>query len=96
MKTSKQFSFTHPLTIKKVRDLKVVTERVGALTIKGIGYCNRSISRVDPFERWTVDIEEVTADCSLMDVLSTGISAEDIEDAAVRYVAQLFDTAKVA
>ncbi len=58
-KVKKEFVFQYPLKHKVVRDLKIVTEHVGDLTVEGIGYFNPLASPIDVFDRYTVDIDYV-------------------------------------
>jgi len=89
-KTQKEFQFTYPLKHKVVRDLKIVTEYIGDLVVEGVGYFNPSASPIDVFERYSVDIEFVKWNGGdIKPVLEVTGSLEDIEEAAIRYFAQL-------
>jgi hypothetical protein len=92
-KQSKPFSFSYPLKHKVVRDLKIVTETVGELIVEGVGYFDPNCSRLDPFERFKVDIDFVKwngGDCK--PVLEVMGGMDDIREAAVMHVAGLFET----
>src|SRR5690349_25075304 len=89
-KTTKIFSFIYPLTHKRVRDLKIVTEHVGDLLVEGVGYFDPSVSTLDIFERYDVDIETVKfSGTDIMPVLELTGLMDEITDAAIRQFAQV-------
>ncbi len=91
-KVKKEFVFHYPLKHKVVRDLKIVTEHVGDLTVEGIGYFNPMASPIDVFERYTVDIDFVKWNgTDIKPVLEVISGLEEIEEAAIRYFAHLLD-----
>lgn len=91
MKHSREFQMQYPLRHKVVRDLKIVTETVGELTITGTAYFDPSVSVLDIFERHTVDIDFVKWNgADIKPVLEVTGSMDAITEAAVRYAAQLF------
>jgi hypothetical protein len=90
MKLRKNFSFTYSLTKKVVRDLKIVTEKL-PLIVSVVGYQDTSASTLEPLERWTVDIEAVHyEEKNILEVLDFSGTLEQIEEAAIRYAAELF------
>ncbi len=92
-KTKKEFRFTYPLKHRVVKNLKIVTEHVGDLEVEGIGYFNPSASRLDVSERYAVDIDFVKWNgTDIKPVLEVTGSLEAIEEAAIRYFAELLET----
>lgn len=86
------FRFIYPLKHKVVRDLKIVTEHIGDLTVEGVGYFNSSASPIDVFDRYTVDIDFVRWNgTDIKPVLEVMGNMEDIEEAAIRYFAHLLE-----
>ncbi|RYZ23949.1 MAG: hypothetical protein EOO16_03040 [Chitinophagaceae bacterium] len=95
----KEFVFHYPLKHKVVRDLKIVTEHVGDLVIEGTGYFNPEASPIDVFDRYSVDIDFVKWNgTDIRPVLEVTGQLEDLEEAAIRYFANLLEngTAKAA
>lgn len=91
-KSKKEFTFHYPLKHKVVRDLKIVTEHVGDLVVEGIGYFDPSANRLDIFERYSVDIDFVRWNgVDIKPVLEVTGAMEDVEEAAIRYFAHLFE-----
>src|SRR5215217_6142817 len=98
-KTKKEFHFIYPLKHKVVRDLKIVTEHIGDLVVEGTGYFNPSASPIDVFDRYSVDIDFVKWNgTDIRPVLEVTGQLEDLEEAAIRYFANLLEngTAKAA
>lgn len=92
-KTSINFHFSYPLKHKVVRDLKIVTEYVGDLHIEAVGYFNARASRLDVYDRYAVDIDFVKWNgTDIKPVLEVAGNMEDIEEAAIRYFAQMLDS----
>lgn len=90
--TTKYFRFTFPLKHKVVRDLKIVTEHVGDLQVEGVGYFNPSASRLDIFDRYTVDIDSVRWNgTNIKEVLEITGGMEEIIEASIRYFAHDFE-----
>jgi hypothetical protein len=90
--TTKEFRFYFPLKHKIVRDLKIVTDHVGDLQVEGVGYFNPSASRLDIFDRYTVDIDYVRwCGADIKPVLEITGGMDDIIEASIRYVAQEFE-----
>ena len=91
-KTKKEFQFIYPLKHKVVRDLKIVTEHIGDLVVEGAGYFNPSASPIDVFDRYSVDIDFVkwngTDIKAVLDVMG---NMEEIEEASIRYFAQVLE-----
>lgn len=86
------FQFTYPLKHKVVRNLKIVTEHVGDLVVEGSGYFNPAASKLDINERYAVDIDFIKWNGSdIKPVLEVTGNLEDIEEAAVRYFANLLE-----
>jgi hypothetical protein len=91
-KVKKDFHFTFPLKHKVVRDLKIVTEHVGDLVVEGVGYFNPSASRLDISSRYAVDIDFVKwNETDIKPVLEVTGAMEEIEEAALRFCAELFE-----
>lgn len=87
-KTAKQFSFSYPLKHKVVRNLKIVTERVGDLLVEGTGYFDPNASMLDIFDRYSVDIDFVKwNNTDIKPVLEVTGAMEEITEAAIRYFA---------
>jgi hypothetical protein len=87
-KNSKAFSFRFPLKHKVVRDLRIVTEHVGDLVVEGIGYLDPSASRLDIFDRYSVDIDFVRWNgTDIRPVLEVTGAMDEIIEAAVRHIA---------
>ena len=90
--TTKDFRFYFPLKHKVVRDLKIVTEHVGDLEIEGVGYFDPSASRLDIFDRYSVDIDFVRWNgTDIKPVLEITGGMDDIIEATVRYFASDFE-----
>ena len=88
-KIKQEFSFTYPLTQKKVRNLKIVTDHVGDLEVQGVGYIDASASVLDIFERYTVDIDFVRwAQTDIKPVLEVIGGMDEITEAAIRFFAE--------
>jgi hypothetical protein len=91
-KTKQEFQFIYPLKHKVVRDLKIVTEQIGDLVVEGVGYFNPSASPIDVFDRYSVDIDFVkwngTDIKAVLDVMG---NMEEIEEASIRYFAQVLE-----
>lgn len=84
-KLQQAFSFQYPLKHKVVRDLKIVTEHVGDLTVEGVGYFDPSASPIDVFDRYAVDIDTIKWNgTDIKPVLTVTGSIEEIEEAAIR------------
>ena len=92
-KLKKEFIFHYPLKHKVVKDLKIVTEHVGDLVIEGVGYFDPSASPIDVFDRYSVDIEFVRwYGTDIKPVLEVSGTIEDVEEAAIRYFANLLES----
>jgi hypothetical protein len=91
-KTKQEFQFIYPLKHKVVRGLKIVTEHIGDLVVEGVGYFNPSASPIDVFDRYSVDIDFVkwngTDIKAVLDVMG---NMEEIEEASIRYFAQVLE-----
>src|SRR5690349_930290 len=88
MRIHKEFTFRYPLKHKVVRDLRIVTEHVGDLVIEGIGYFDPSASRLDIFDRYSVDIDFVKWNgADIKPVLEVTGAMEDVVEASIRYLA---------
>ena len=93
----REFVFHYPLKHKVVRDLKIVTEHVGDLVIEGKGYFNPEASPIDVFDRYSVDIDFVKWNgTDIRPVLEVTGQLEDLEEAAIRYFANLLENAAKA
>ena len=92
-KTKKEFRFIYPLKHKVVKDLKIVTEHIGDLVVEGVGYFNPLASPIDVFDRYSVDIDYVKWDgTDIKPVLEVMGNMEEVEEASIRYFAQMLDT----
>ena len=90
--TTKDFRFSFPLKHKVVRDLKIVTEHVGNLQVEGVGYLNPSASRLDIFDRYSVDIDFVKWNGNdIKPVLEITGGMDEIIEASIRYFASSFE-----
>jgi hypothetical protein len=90
--TMRDFRFFFPLKHKVVRDLKIVTEHVGDLQVEGIGYFNPSASRLDIFDRYSVDIDFVKwKGTDIKPVLEVTGGMDEIIEASVRHFAGAFE-----
>ena len=90
--TARDFRFFFPLKHKVVRDLKIVTEQVGNLVVEGVGYFNPSASRLDIFDRYTVDIDAVRWNgTNIKEVLEVTGGMDEIIEASIRYFAHDFE-----
>lgn len=94
-KATQNFDFQFPLNHKIVRNLKIVNEHIGDLQIEGSAAVNPSVSVLSHLdERYTVDIDFVKwNDTDIKPVLELTGLMEDIQEAALRYCASLFQTA---
>ncbi|HEU4904232.1 MAG TPA: hypothetical protein VFT06_15610 [Flavisolibacter sp.] len=90
--STRDFRFYFPLKHKVVRDLKIVTEHVGDLQVEGVGYFNPSASRLDIFDRYSVDIDFVKWNgTDIKSVLEVTGGMDEIIEASVRYFASEFE-----
>lgn len=95
-KTKKEFQFTYPLKHKVVRDLKIVTEHIGDLIVEGVGYYNATASRLDIYDRYAVDIDFVKWNgTDIKPVMEVTGALEEIEEAAIRHFAEMFENSFV-
>lgn len=89
---AKRFVFPYILKHKIVRDLKIVTETVGILEIAAVGYFNPSESILDPYDRYSVDIDFVRWNgADIKPVLEVVGGMEEITEAAIRYFAGKYE-----
>lgn len=92
MRIHKEFTFHYPLRHKVVCDLKIVTEHVGDLIVEGVGYFNPSASRLDVFDRYSVDIDFVKWNgTDIKPVLEVTGVMDEVVEAAIRYFATEFE-----
>ena len=90
--TTRDFRFSFPLKHKVVRDLTIVTEHVGDLQVEGVGYFNPSASRLDIFDRYSVDIDYVKWNgADIKPVLEITGGMDEIIEASVRHFATTFE-----
>lgn len=89
----RDFTFHYPLKHKVVRDLKIVTEEVGELVVEGLGYFDPSANILSNIEdRYAADIDFVKWNgTDIKPVLEVCGGLEEIEEAAVRHLASLFE-----
>lgn len=91
--TTRDFRFYFPLKHKVVRDLKIVTDHVGDLEVEGVGYFDSSASRLDIFDRYTVDIDFVRWNgTDIKPVLEITGGMDEIIEASIRYFANNFES----
>lgn len=91
-KSTRDFMFEYPLNHKVIRDLKIVTEFVGNLNVEGKGYIDPSASRLDIFDRYSVDIDFIKwKGTDIKPVLEVCGSLDDIIEAAVRHLADRYE-----
>lgn len=97
MRLQKQFDFNYNLKKKVVRDLKIITETL-TIKVSGKGYFNPNASIMEPFERWSVDIESIEYEGkNIIEVFEyLDDQLVEIEEAAIKYVAELFNQNKNA
>jgi hypothetical protein len=92
-KLSKPFELTYPLKHKVVRDCKIVTEHVGDLLVSGYAYCDPTASKMDLFERYTVDIDNIMWNGSdIKSVLEITGGIEEIDEYCLRHAVSLFES----
>jgi hypothetical protein len=94
-KMSKPFLFHYPLKRKVVRNLRLMTEEVGELAVEGIAYFDASSSVLDALEhRYSVDLDYIRWNgTDIKPVLELSDMLEEIEDAALRFSAGLWEGA---
>jgi len=92
-KITKPFRFTHNLTKKVVRDLKIVTETL-PIEVSGTAYITPSAS-FD--ERFDVDVDQVIyKGMDVSELLDFAGAMEEIEEAAVAAVSEMFNGEKLS
>jgi hypothetical protein len=70
-----------------------VTEHVGDLQVEGVGYFNPSASRLDIFDRYSVDIDFVKWNgADIKPVLEVTGGLDEIIEASIRYFASEFES----
>lgn len=88
---TKSFVFQYPLKQKVVRNLRIVSEQVGELTVEGSGYFNPEASVLDLFERFSVDLDFVRWNgTDIKPVLEVTGGLDEIIEAATRHFASTF------
>lgn len=94
-KVKKEFSFRFPLNHKIVRNLRIVNEHVGDLQVEGFVSFDPSVSLLSHLEeRYAVDIDFIRWNgTDIKPVLELTGLLDDIQDAALRYSATLFQPA---
>ena len=88
----KQHTFKFPFVLKQqvVENLKIVTKVVGHLEVEAIGYIHQEYSYLEVNDRYSVDIEFIRWNgTDMRPVVEVLGGMEDIEDAAIRELAQL-------
>lgn len=92
-----EFNISYPLYRKVVKDLKIVTEKVGTLQVTGTGYNDTNTPNIDVFEKYSVDIDFVYWNgTDIKEVLDYTDGLEEVEEYCIKYVARLFDQQKAA
>lgn len=91
-KRAKTFTFQYPLRHKVVRDLKIVTQHVGDLLVEGTGYIDPSVSTLDLFDRYSVDIDFVRwQGTDIKAVLEVTGGMDELIEACIRHFAREYD-----
>jgi hypothetical protein len=90
----KPFDFQFPLNHKVVRNLKIVNEHIGNLQVEGSASLNPSVSILSHLEeRYNIDIDFVKWNgTDIKPVLELSGLMDDIQEAALRHCASLFET----
>jgi hypothetical protein len=92
MKKTLDFSLSYPLIQKVVRNLKIVSETVGELTLTGTAYMDPTVPLIEVESRYTVDIDFVRHEGhDIKAVLEVTGGMEDIEGYCIRKVARMFE-----
>jgi hypothetical protein len=92
-----EFNISYPLYRKVVRDLKIITEKVGTLQVTGTGYNDTTVPNIDVFEKYSVDIDFVYwKGVDIKEVLDYTNALDEVEEYVIRQVARLFDQEKAA
>lgn len=85
----------YPLRHKVVRDLKIVTEEVGTLLVKGTAYLSPDSSVLDYSERYSVDVDFVEWNgTDIKPVLEVTGALEEVEGYCLRQAHRLFTREK--
>jgi hypothetical protein len=91
-KIRQNFEITYPLRTRVVRDLKIITEKVGDLLIMGTAYCNPDVSIVDVLNRHTVDIDFIKWNgTDIKPVLDATGNLVEIEEFCIKHSEKLFN-----
>lgn len=89
-KISRPFEFNYPLSQKVVRNLKIVVEHVGDLTISGMAYMDPRESVLSD-SRYSVDIDFIKWNgTDIKPVLETIGDMNEVGEAALRHAAYVF------
>jgi hypothetical protein len=89
---TKDFQISYPLSHKVVRDLKIVTDKVGELVVSGLAYFNPDKSILDTHERYSIDIDFVEWNgTDIKAVLEVVGGMEEIETFCTKEAAKLFE-----
>jgi hypothetical protein len=92
MKKTLDFSLSYPLIQKVVRDLKIVSETIGELTLTGTAYMDPTVPQIEVEDRYTVDIDFVRHEGhDIKAVLEVTGGMEEIEAYCIRKVARMFE-----
>ncbi|MEJ7913231.1 MAG: hypothetical protein WKF70_08760 [Chitinophagaceae bacterium] len=87
---SMNFTFFYPLKHKIVRDLRIVTEHIGDLVVEGQGHITSGALSLHPADRVAIDIDFIRWNgTDIKPVLELTGQLTDVEEAALRYVADL-------
>lgn len=90
MKLSKPFDFSYPLYHKVVRDLKIITEKVGDLVISGVAYMNPYESVLSS-DRYDFDIDFIKWNgTDIKPVMEVIGDMNEIGEATLLHVARVF------
>lgn len=96
MKLSKPFEFNYEIKRKARRNFKEVIEKL-TLKVTGKGYFFPNESVLNPYERWTCDIESIEYNgVNIYEVMDYFGHLPEIEESALRYVAEMFNEPKAA
>jgi hypothetical protein len=88
-KKSKPFTFTYLHTQKVIRDCKYV-DQITELIVKGVGYCDTSVSRQDIEERYDFDLNSIEG-MTPLEILQSEVSLDKIHEEALQAVSEMFD-----
>ncbi len=87
---SMNFTFSYPLKHKIVRDLRIVTVHIGDLVVEGQGHMTSNACSLSAADCFAIDIDFIRWNgTDIKPVLELTGQLTDVEEAALRYVADL-------